>query len=696
MTATVIKTYRAFHHIFYPYDVGCSDLRFRAVGNSGAYGEIVIALDCFHGRVIMPTFRNSISSAISRNTKSVAVGAVVCAFFVPTVSALTITNVGSPGAAGITKPAPSRGGSGGNAKAEAASSDFVNTFQATAGKGGTGGSSTMLAPGAAGGHGGGATAKLTSQGQILPDNVSDVSLTNSVVATGAAGGDGGAGLIAGNGGAGGRGTAVGIQKGASQIPENGPVVSDTLTVNANGGAGGKGFNGGAGGAADASARHTPDHSVGGAFGSATAQGGAGGDGYLLGGRGGNAHAVVKGQLSGYPSYNAEDAVAIGGRGGNSVTGQYGDGGDARASASGSFAARDLGLDITARAIGGGSGNGAANALSGKGGNAFATASGSSSNAAYAYPQAIAQGGAGAARGGDAVAYAKGVGVMSAGASATATGGAGPTAGVASATAVGVNSWLGTGASATANYSGSLGRSVTASASTLALENGPAESRIFAQATAGDTAQYDAARPANATVVRGSIAPSTAAVNAALAGNTNIANTLQGGAVWGLGEYGTSGGEFDSIEGSISYIFDTADATANHLWLGLLDTDLPANTPATFHFAVAGEGQTLFEHDFSGTEFFDFFNDRAFDLGDWSALVSSDGLFDLNVSFSGYAPHLDFLLGAADLSSVAEFSNVPEPSSAWLLIGGLAGLLVSRNLVRRENRTGNREVHKYAV
>ena len=631
----------------------------------------------------MPMPCSTNSSVISRRIKSSVIsiysGALIFACLAQAAAALTITEIGTSGIPGIDRPLPSRGGNGGAANAGAVSSDYVNTVTATAGSGGEGGSSTVLLPGAAGGKGGNATANLTAQGQIFEEGGPFlVHLINIVSASGGAGGDGGSGLIPGNGGAGGSAFAKGIETGAVDL-EFYPEISDQLTVNASGGDGGRGLNGGAGGAAKASAIHSPTHPIGSASGMARAQAGNGGDGLLLGGRGGNASATVTADLGGFPADTFEDAIAIGGSGGTSAIGLHGNGGDARAVADGSFSARDLGMQVTARATGGDSGGGTGFALRGKGGNAFATAKGESLHVAFAYPQAFAQGGAGAVRGGDAVAYAEGFsGIMGGGASATATGGTGPRAGVALATTVSENSWLSNSATATANYSGPITRSVAASGATFALESGSVVSRIFAQASAGNTSAYAAPQPENATLtVRGIGAPSAAVTNAALASNSTIANTLQGGTVLGLGEFGTNVADsYDSINGTISYVFDTAGLQADHLWLGLLDSDLPDNTFGTFNFLVTGEGQTLFERDFSGNDFLDFFNDRAFDLGNWASLVSVDGLFDLNVSFSGYVPGIDFLIGAADGPAA---QNVPEPSSLLMLMGGLLGLLLMRNI-----------------
>jgi len=625
--------------------------------------------------VIPATKKTSLAAACA--------GVVLVASFAHVSSATTITDIGVTGSAGLTRPIPTRGGAGGNALAGAVSSDYENTIQAAAGRGGEGGSSTVLLPGATGGAGGKAEARLTARDQVFTEDQIELDFLNNVTAVGGAGGNGGSGLVPGNGGTGGHAIAAGTQMGTNTSSLNYPAIYDLLHVDATGGDGGVGLNGGAGGAAKAAAAHTPAHTVGGADGVAQAQGGNGGTGVLLGGRGGTADASVVAKVGAFPSFSVEHATAVGGQGGTSSIGLHGNGGDAKAAADGTFAARDLGMDVTAKATGGDSGGGSGFALSGKGGNAFATATGHSTNVASAYPNAVAQGGTGAVRGGDAVAYANGVSdFMSGSATATATGGAGPRAGVALATAVSENSWIANGAIATANYSGGLVRNVIASGGTLAVDNGPLLSKISAQAAIGDTQKYAVPPPMDTTfIVSGVGAPAATVANAALAGNTQIANTLQDGTVLALGEFGTNSGVYDDIHGTISYQFDAHDAGADHLWLGLLDADLPANSFGNFHFSVMGEGLTLFAQDFTGASFLDFFNDRVFDLGAWSTLAGSDGLFNIDVAFSGYVSDINFLFGAADTSG--GHANVPEPPALLLLGSGLLGLLSFRSR-RREH------------
>jgi len=596
-----------------------------------------------------------------------------------------ITDIGSTGTDGANAVVGKVGGNGGSAGATFLSSDFFNTATATAGNGDKGGTSLLLiVPGGRGGNGGNANTAINSGNQIYSYEHNQTEGGDTALSHAGNGGDGG-GLIAGDGGAGGRATASTNDTGGrtGDDPNTGEVFGDApysfnAVSTAIGGNGGKGLRGGAGGSGDAQAQLFNPISAGNAA-VARASGGNGGDAILSGGKGGSAHADATLTAHGYPADNSPLAVATGGNGGTSTTGFNGDGGDAVANAQGDHYARDFGIDIRARAVGGNSGTGSLlNLAKGNGGNASATAngvSGSYTGAASAYSSAT--GGAGAERGGYAIATAQQTSPTFGNASADAHGGTGPRAGSAVATAVSNSGYLYNSSDAVATYAGPFARQVTASANAFVLDN-PGPSVIYTQARAGDAHDLLASAPiaTNATMLaRGVIATSSAEISEKLGGNTTIKTAFGQGKVWGFGEL-RANSDVDVDNASISYVFDVNQyANPEHLWLGLLDTSLDESATGNFHFTVTGEGTTLFDREFTGFEFLSAFNDQLLDLGAWRNLVGVDGLFDLNVSFSGAAPDIQFAF--ADVS--ANSSSVPEPSTILLFLPGLIALLISKRL-----------------
>ncbi|MDB6061947.1 MAG: hypothetical protein JWM78_2050 [Verrucomicrobiaceae bacterium] len=626
--------------------------------------------------VLRPTSFPRFNSHLSSATVALILSAAVMPAF-----AVDATDVGAAGAAGASGVLGKAGGNGKNSQAGLGSSDFFNNVKATGGQGGNGGSSLPLLPGGNGGKGGAASATLQTGNQDFPTDIESQG-AGTVAATGGKGGNGGSGLLPGNGGAGGAAAAQGTDTGTTNFDS---LASSSLQVDASGGAGGSGRNGGAGGASTAQSTINLQTTTG-ASSSATAQGGVGGNAVLSGGKGGSANADASLTAFSYPSDSYVTAVAKGGNGGNSATGLNGNGGAATATSGGDFYARDFGLTSSATAVGGASGLGGL-PLQGNGGDAIATASGSAHNAAYINSQSSAQGGDGVLRGGNAIANASASADMFGNASAQASGGAGKQAGAAIATATVSNGFLDTTANAVANYTGAFVRQVSARGETFAVENQTA-STIYTQARVGDTSSIMTAAPAPAadtSLIARAIAPTKAEAATALAGNTTLKNAFAGCSVWGLGEFGTGGGLFDFNSASTSYTFDINTlADPQHLWLGLLDSNLPSATTGNFHFSIAGEGTTLFEHDFTGSDFLSYFDDRLFDLGTWKNLVGSDGLFNLDVSFSGYVPKIDFAFGER-----AEASAVPEPSALMLIILGVLGLWISRDGLRL-GRFGHKE------
>ncbi|MDB6061949.1 MAG: hypothetical protein JWM78_2052 [Verrucomicrobiaceae bacterium] len=596
--------------------------------------------------------------------------------------AADVANTGAAGANGASGLHGKPGGSGGDGQATLLSSDHLNTASAAGGIGGNGGSSFLIFPSGAGGKGGKATVDLQSAGQADFEEDTD----GSAIAT-AIGGAGG------NGGAGGAAQARGSAGEHPDLFNNTPNFS--LLVNATGGKGGNGLNGGAGGASTATGNFIAPSDQ--ATVQTTSLGGAGGSAILQGGKGGSAIAHSQYDSGGQPAFNHSNAIAIGGNGGGSSSGRNGNGGAAIATADGKRASRGEGVQVEATAKGGASG-GTVNPLSprGNGGDAYATATAAAFNLPTdASATSTAQGGDGVARGGNAVASAVSSAPVGGTAHAQATGGAGKNAGAAIATSTATNDdGFGTPmASATAISQGSFVRKVDVQAA-ITEPFTPEPDRFFAgtvyaQARVGDTTGILAAAP-NATqnpgLVARASAPTAAEASVALAGNTTVAQTFAAGSVWALGDFGTvnsgdSAGTpvtniFENIHATSSYTFDISgignpqQLTSQHLWLGLLDSDLPADSIGNFHFSIAGGGQALFDHDFTGSDFLNFFDDRVFDLGSWAALAGADGLLQLDVAFAGDVSGIEFALGTNG-------NAVPEPSMLMLFGAGLVGLLMAR-------------------
>jgi hypothetical protein len=604
------------------------------------------------------------------------------------VFAADVSETGASGSSGATGTVGQPGGNGQGAAVLLNNSDFLNTAIATGGQGGSGGVSLLLfVPGGNGGAGGNASVQQKSSNFPIPEFESEVGEA-TIAATGGDGGNGG-GLIPGNGGAGGAADALSNVDVATGGPEG--AILQTTAVSGTGGNGGAGRNGGAGGAGTAVGTL-----IGQSNGSSVltnAQGGAGGAAIINGGRGGDANATSFYSGGGQPADQFVRAEAVGGNGGNSMLGLNGDGGNAVADASGRHGSRDLGVRVTANARGGDSGTYTLPfVLQGNGGTAFASAAAESSNfPVTARADARAQGGNGVFRGGDALASASVRGPF-AGAQALAAGGAGQQAGAAIATAVTHDDYYGViDSSATATSADKFVRSVTVNASVF--QDFDAESTVaatvFSQARAGDTSAIAALAPTptveSGVVARAAAGPTAAEVAASLAGNPVIAAQAAAGSVWGLVDFtpviesGEDGAvnPYDSIGATAAFTFDVSQRAPSNLWLGLLDASLPADAIGNFHFSLAGEGSTLFERDFSGSDFLTYFDDRLFDLGDWSGLVSSDGLFDLAVTFSGGAqemvPEIRFAFG----DTVEGSSAVPEPSALAMLLTGLLGIAVAR-------------------
>lgn len=601
--------------------------------------------------------------------------------------AADVSDIGAPGSPGSIGLVGRPGGNGQNAGAILTSHDFFNTVAATGGKGGNGGASLLLVvPGGNGGTGGTATAHQRSANMPFEAFV-DSEGAATVTATGGNGGNGG-GLIRGDGGAGGVADAF-SRVNAAAGGALGSFILQSTNVNGVGGKGGTGRNGGAGGNSKALAILTGPSD--GSSIAARSQGGDGGAATFNGGRGGNASAVTSYDGGGQPSDNFVVSEAVGGDGGNSLLGRNGNGGHAVANASGRHGSRDLGVSVSANARGGDSGAGGTAlpfSQQGKGGNAFANAIAEAVNfPTSAQADAHAQGGAGVVRGGDAVASATALGPF-AGSSAVATGGAGRQAGAAVATSITSNDYFGfVDASATATSADKFVRDVVVNASVgQDFETSlPVPATVFTQARTGGTSAVIARAPAPAVepgvVARAAAGPGAAEVTASLAGNTAIAGQAATGTVWGLGDFATNAfdGEggivnpFDSIDATTTFTFDVSQRAPSNLWLGLLDSSLPADALGEFHFSLAGEGSTLFEQNFSGSDFLTFFDDRLFDLGAWSSLVSSDGLFDLAVTFSGVVPEIRFAFGDTTGGS----TSVPEPSVLVMLLTGLLGIGLAR-------------------
>lgn len=621
------------------------------------------------------------SSRLSRTTPQL----LACALALASTPAFSadVSEAGAPGSPGATGLVGQAGGSGGDAAASLLNSDFFNTATATGGKGGNGGASLLLlVPGGNGGAGGKATAHQQS-GDLPFVAFEDSPGAATITATGGAGGNGG-GLIRGNGGVGGAATALSNVDAASGEGATGAFLLQSTNVSGVGGNGGTGRNGGAGGASTAAGIF-----FGPSDGSsivATSQGGAGGAATFNGGRGGDATASANYNGGGQPSDNFVVSTAVGGNGGSSVLGRNGDGGNAVAEATGRHGSRALGVSVTANARGGDSGNHALPfAPQGNGGNAFASASAEAVNfPTSGQADARARGGDGVLRGGDAVANAKAVGPF-ASSQAVAAGGAGRQVGASIATAVTTNDYFGlVGSTATATSANKFARSVVVNASvTQDFDNGSTvPATVFAQARTGDTTAAAALAPTPAAapgvVARAAAVPAASEVAAVLAGNPVIAGQAAVGSVWGVGDFATrneveseSGivSPFDSIDATTTFTFDVSERSPSHLWLGLLDSSLPSDAIGNFHFSITGESSTLFEHDFTGSDFLSFFDDRLLDLGDWSSLVSSDGLFDLAVTFSGIVPEIRFAFG----DTAQQPASVREPSALVLLLTGLFGI-----------------------
>ncbi|MDB6061948.1 MAG: hypothetical protein JWM78_2051 [Verrucomicrobiaceae bacterium] len=598
------------------------------------------------------------------------------------VLAADATDNGAAGATGASGVIGKVGGSGQAAQAGLASSDFTNTVSTSGGKGGNGGASFPLLPGGNGGKGGAAAATLNTAGHVFPTDAS-VQVIDSVTARGGAGGNGGAGLIAGKGGAGGTATANGANAGAA----SGETAVDFASqINAIGGNGGAGITGGAGGNGNAVGSQIPGSTTASSTTTAQAQGGDGGAAVLSAGNGGDARAAVTLGVTGNPSYSTITATATGGSGGASQTGLHGNGGTASAVVSSELSSGNIGTSLSATAIGGASGSNSSASLllRGNGGDATATSISGNGNpaATFADSHAAAQGGAGAVRGGNAVSTASNRAFLSSEASAQASAGAGKLAGAAVATAQAISLGEGGIATASANSAGTFVRQVTASG--RSYDRGSSTPiGTYAQASVGnsDALLASVAPPsADATLTVHAAAPTAAQTAAALQGNSHIAGQFAGGSVWGLGSVdagnptGQEESQYTFNDASISYTLDVATiANPQHLWLGLFDSNLADDSIGNFHFSIAGEGAALFEHDFSGSDFLTYFDDRIFDLGSWANLVSSDGLFNLDVSFSGYVPRLEFAVG--EITSLSP--SVPEPSALALILAGLLSLAMSQ-------------------
>jgi hypothetical protein len=612
-------------------------------------------------------------------------------FFSAVAFAEEIIDTGAPGTNGASGFLGKPGANGGSGHVAINSTDIDNAITASGGKGGNGGAGLLLLPGGKGGAGGAGTAQLVSGGQDFPPD-SEISSSGKVTAAGGDGGNGGAGLIKGDGGGGGAAQAAGTESGNADVFGTTPVFS--LLVNAAGGKGGSGLNGGAGGGSAASSLFTAVN--GGATVVGTALGGAGGNATLKGGKGGNASAESSYDAVGQPSDNSVTAKAIGGTGGTSGLGLNGNGGTATAAARGSHASRGGEIVVSAEAVGGNSGQ-TINPLAsrGNGGDAFAEATAAARNLPVdATALSKATGGDGMLRGGNAVATAiQSSAVGGNNASADASGGSGKAAGAAIATASASNDdgfGITTSISA-AHYAGKFVRAVnvTARTSEAFRPQDFVPGVAYTQARVGDTSGLLASAPAPTDahgVAARAAAPAAAEAHAALADNPTAATAFAGGSVWGIGDFsGRSIAEgedghlfeaFDSLTAISSYTFDiSAIANPQHLLLGLLDSDLAGDSIGNFHFSVAGEGTTFFEHDFGGADFLSFFDDRVFDLGTWANLVGTDGLLNLDVAFSGYVPEIEFAFGAG---AAGVPTAVSEPSALALLLAGTLGLLLSRN------------------
>ncbi|MDB6061952.1 MAG: hypothetical protein JWM78_2055 [Verrucomicrobiaceae bacterium] len=619
------------------------------------------------------SFMNSNRTAPTRlNATCCALALAIAAVSLPTW-ATDASDTGNPGANGASGIIGKKGGNGAGAQTNLVTVDYFNTATATAGKGGNGGNSFPLLPGANGGNGGTAKAALQSGGQQY--NYDHDVVSSSVNASGGDGGNGGSGLLPGNGGTGGAAHATGADTGGV-VPEDFSAPAVLVDVNAAAGNGGSGRNGGAGGASTAAASLSGSPASPGSV-DATARGGAGGNALLSAGKGGAATATTVYNNGGFPSDDFAGATAIGGNGGTSTTGLNGNGGNASATASGTHSARDLELTIEAHATGGNSGTNGN--LRGNGGDAYASASGHAENVAAATPSAVAQGGNGVVRGGNAVANADATSdFMFASATAAASGGAGQHAGAAVATATSTVPFLSNGVTASANYAGDFVRNVTAFGGSFSLDN-PVTTTLYAQARAGDTSgllPLATAKPSETNGFVTAVAPTQAEAAATLAGNPTIASAFAGGSVWGIGAIGNATGA-DSFGAGSSFTFDISDiANPQHLLLGLFDSNLPSDSTGDFHFSISGEGTTLFDRDFTGADFLTYFDDRVFDLGNWASLVGADGLLDLDVSFSGFAPEIQFAVGQ-------KASAVPEPTTLALAVAGLFGIFIARRRGRAQ-------------
>lgn len=606
--------------------------------------------------------------------------------------AVDVTDSGAPGAAGVSGVIGENGGVGQDANVSFTSSDFFNSATATAGNGGDGGASVPPLLGGTGGKGGTATANLQAGNQDYPFDM-EVDGGGTVTAVGGNGGNGRAPVV-GDGGAGGDATANGANGGSPLQSNTAPRFS--LLVNAVGGQGGAGRNGGAGGSSASSGLFDPETNAGSVV-SATAQGGAGGNAVLSGGNGGNARAQAQFRTGSLPADNFSTATAIGGKGGDSASGLNGNGGSAKANAGGDFGSRALGLTISATAVGGASGaDSSTSSLSGNGGDAYATGLGIGHAGASADTHAKAQGGNGVIRGGNALATADSTAEWFGYSTSEAVGGAGKQAGAAIATSIATSGYLLTTAQATATYAGPFVRGVVVRGEVFddfSLD-GQTTATVYTQARVGNTTSILSAAPGPGStpgLVARAATPTAQEVATILTGNPDVASVITGGSVWGIGEIRTNN-TFDTEAGTVRRVFDLSDATAAYtfdisaitdpqdLWLGLLDSTLPDDSIGNFHFSVAGEGNILFEHDFSGSDFLAFFDDRTLDLGSWADLVGGDGLLNIDVSFSGYVPEIEFAFGQASAADLPD--SVPEPSTFALLLAAMFASLAAR-------RAGNR-------
>jgi hypothetical protein len=480
----------------------------------------------------------------------------------------------------------------------------------------------------------------------------------------------------GSGGDGGLGTATLIVNSA------GGLSHSVTTTGGRGGSGqGVGQQAGAGGLATGSASITASGtaSVG-----VSATGGIGGFASLGADAGAGGNAILLDAASGSSPVDLRlRQTAIGGDGGNaSDGGTAGRGGDATSIYDATNpAGGDLRVENTVR--GGQGGEGFTTSHAGAGGDAVARTQATAEPGADLIVDASAVAGSAAepapgtlgASGGRADASATGIGTAETRVDAYASGGR-STDGTPDGAARAFVSATGASGLATANAGsgGGLVSSVSA-AGFVQLAGRPSEARSTAD-VAGPAARLASAASLEAAAFATGL-PTQSDVASALMGNPDAMAVLGnhadflGSVVLGAASAGELAGLTLTNTSRTSFHLDMSTiADPRDLVIGFLDTE--AAGAGTLSVQVYAESLDVFEETFDDlAEAAAFFDDRVLNLGDWTMGLSGNLDVELVLSFTSADPTGRFAVNML-------LANVPEPSSALLLVAGIGCLAAARS------------------